>query len=174
MMYELPSWLTNQPQIEALKRAAQQWWLLVETWLLWPTQQNDAQTCHAHILGLLAWQRDITPFKGEPEWLYRKRVKYAAVNAMDAGSIEGLVQILQRLGVGDVSVEERRSGHDWDIIQVRVTDSQLSEHTDLLDVVLQHYGRTCRRYRFAIETPFTLNLRVAEYGHEQTHCKAIA
>ena len=173
-MYNLPSWLTQQPQIEALKKAAQQWWLLVETWLLWPTQQQDAQTCHAHILGLLAWQRDITLFKGEPEWLYRQRVKHAAQNAMDAGSVEGLVQILQRLGVGIVHVEERRHGYDWDIIHVRVTDSQLSEHTDLLDVVLQHYGRTCRRYRFAIDTPLPLNLSVAEYGHIQENCTAIA
>ena len=84
------------------------------------------------------------------------------------------MNILQRLDVGIVHVEERRNGYDWDIIHVRVTDSQLSEHTDLLDVVLQHYGRTCRRYRFAIDTHFTLNLRVTEYGHTQENCTAIA
>ncbi|MCZ7024177.1 phage tail protein, partial [Salmonella enterica] len=87
--------------------AAQSWWEKVEGWLQWPLMQMNADTCHITVLDLLAWQRDISRFKDEPESLYRLRVKFAFINSVDAGSTVGLKRILQRLGVGYVEINER-------------------------------------------------------------------
>jgi hypothetical protein len=162
----LPFWLDGI-ELAKLKAAAQSWWEKAEGWLRWPLLQLDAETCHINVLDLLAWQRDIQRFHGEPERLYRLRVKYAFINAVDAGSTAGMVRIFQRLGVGYVELEERIDGLDWDIVQLHLTDSQLSENPVLLRVLMQQYGRTCRRYDFVTITPVTLNIRVADFNDDQ-------
>lgn len=162
----LPFWLDGI-ELAKLKAAAQSWWEKAEGWLRWPLLQLDAETCHINVLDLLAWQRDIQRFHGEPERLYRLRVKYAFINAVDAGSTAGMVRIFERLGVGYVELEERIDGLDWDIVQLHLTDSQLSENPVLLRVLMQQYGRTCRRYDFVTITPVTLNIRVADFNDDQ-------
>ncbi|PXC05883.1 phage tail protein, partial [Pseudomonas aeruginosa] len=149
---KLPFWLDG-PELAKLTRAAQAWWEKAEDQLRWPLLQLDAETCHITILDLLAWQRDISRFRGEPENLYRLRVKHAFVNAVDAGSVAGVKRILQRLGVGYVEIEERMPGRDWDVVLLQLTDSQLSANPELLRVLIQQYGRTCRRYDFQTITP---------------------
>ncbi len=119
------------------------------------------------ILNLLAWQRDIQRFEGEPESLYRLRVKYAFINAVDAGNTAGFVRIFERLGVGYVEVQERVPGQDWDIVMLHLTDSQLSENPVLLRVLMQQYGRTCRRYDFVTITPVKLNIGAAAFSDDQ-------
>lgn len=151
--------------MQALRRAADRWWDLVQTWLEWPMQQLDADTAPLAILNLLAWERDITRFTGEPDWLYRKRVKYAYLNSADAGSVAGFKRILQRLGVGYVEIEERRLDRDWDIIVLRLTDSQLGENPELLDIIRQMYGRTCRRYEFEVVTPVSVGAAAPEFSN---------
>lgn len=155
---KLPFWLDG-PELAKLTAAAQAWWAKVEGWLTWPLMQMDPEVCHLQLLDLLAWQRDITRFSGEPESLYRLRVKYAFINAVDAGSTEGLKQILVRLGVGVVEIEERVDGRDWDVVFVQVSDAQSSQHSELLRELIRHYGRTCRRYDFLTINPLD-NLRV--------------
>lgn len=162
----LPFWLAGA-ELTKLKAAAQSWWGKVEQWLQWPLLQLDAETCHLTILDLLAWQRDIQRFAGEPESLYRLRVKYAFINAVDAGNTAGFVRIFERLGVGYVEVQERVSGQDWDIVLLHLTDSQLSENPTLLRVLMQQYGRTCRRYDFVTITPVTLNIGAAAFSDDQ-------
>ena len=162
----LPFWLDG-PELAKLKAAAQSWWRKAEGWLNWPLLQLDAETCHLSVLDLLAWQRDIQRFHGEPERLYRLRVKYAFINAVDAGSTAGMVRIFQRLGVGYVEIEERMPGLDWDVVLLHLTDSQLSENPVLLRVLMQQYGRTCRRYEFVTITPVTLRLGVAHFNDDQ-------
>ena len=83
---KLPFWLEGV-ELSKLRDAAQSWWAKVETWMNWPLLQLDAETCHLTVLDLLAWQRDIQRFQGEPETLYRKRVKYAFINAVDLSLI---------------------------------------------------------------------------------------
>ena len=122
---KLPFWLEGV-ELSKLRDAAQSWWAKVETWMNWPLLQLDAETCHLTVLDLLAWQRDIQRFQGEPETLYRKRVKYAFINAVDAGSSAGTVRIFQRLGVGYVEIEERFDSENWDVIRLYLTDGQLS------------------------------------------------
>ncbi|NCE86907.1 phage tail protein [Pseudomonas sp. Q1] len=162
----LPFWLDG-PQLAKLKAAAQSWWEKVEGWLQWPLLQMDADTCHLTVLDLLAWQRDISRFKDEPESLYRLRVKFAFINAVDAGSTAGLKRILQRLGVGYVEIDERMPDRDWDVVMLRLSDSQLSQNPELLRVLIQQYGRTCRRYDFVTLTPVSLRLFAADFNDDQ-------
>jgi len=162
----LPFWLDG-PQLAKLKAAAQSWWEKVEGWLQWPLLQMDADTCHLTVLDLLAWQRDISRFKDEPESLYRLRVKFAFINAVDAGSTAGLKRILQRLGVGYVEIDERMPDRDWDVVMLRLSDSQLSQNPELLRVLIQQYGRTCRRYDFVTITPVSLRIVAADFNDDQ-------
>lgn len=162
----LPFWLSGA-ELTKLKAAAQAWWDRVEGWLRWPLLQLDPATCHPTILDLLAWQRDIARFKGEPESLYRLRVTHAFVNAVDAGSTAGFKRIMQRLGVGYVRIEERLPDRDWDVVQLHLSDSQLSENPSLLSLIVQHYGRTCRRYEFVSTSAVTLRLAAYEFNHDQ-------
>ena len=162
----LPFWLDGV-ELAKLKAAAQSWWGKAEGWLRWPLLQLDAETCHLSVLGLLAWQRDIQRFHGESDRLYRLRVRYAFINAVDAGSTAGMVRIFERLGVGYVELEERVDGMDWDIILMHLSDTQLSENPVLLRVLMQQYGRTCRRYDFVTITPVTLGIVVADFNDDQ-------
>lgn len=163
---KLPFWLAGT-ELTKLKDAAQAWWARVTEWLRWPLQQMDAQTCHLTVLDLLAWQRDIIRFKDEPESLYRLRVKFAFVNAVDAGSTAGLKRILQRLGVGYIEIDERMPDRDWDVVLLRLSDSQLSENPELLRVLVQQYGRTCRRYDFVSITPVSLRIGAVHFNDDQ-------
>lgn len=162
----LPFWLDG-PELAKLKAAAQAWWTKVEGWLRWPLLLMDADTCHLTILDLMAWQRDITRFKGEPEALYRLRVKYAFINAVDAGSTAGMKRILQRLGVGYVEIEERHPDRDWDVVLLQLSNTQLAENPELLRVLIQQYGRTCRRYDFVTITPVTLRVLAVDFNDDQ-------
>jgi hypothetical protein len=163
---ELPFWLDGE-EATKLKAAAQSWWESVEGWLRWPLLQMDAETCHLTVLDLLAWQRDITRFRGESEALYRLRVKYAFINAVDAGSVVGFQRILQRLGVGYVRIVERMPDRDWDIVQLHLSDSQLSDNPALLDMIVHQYGRTCRRYEFVATTAVSMSLVAYEFNNDQ-------
>ena len=119
------------------------------------------------MLDLLAWQRDISRFKDEPESLYRLRVKFAFINAVDAGSTAGLKRILQRLGVGYVEIDERLPDRDWDVVLLRLSDSQLSQNPELMRVLIQQYGRTCRRYDFVTITPVSLRIVAVDFNDDQ-------
>lgn len=163
---DLPFWLDGD-EITKLKASAQAWWESVEGWMRWPLLQMDAETCHLAVLDLLAWQRDITRFRGEPEALYRRRVKFAFINAVDAGSVAGFQRIFQRLGIGSVRISERQPDRDWDIVQLHLTDEQLSAYPGLLDMVIHQYGRTCRRYELVSTTVLQLSIGAGEISSDQ-------
>jgi hypothetical protein len=94
-------------------------------------------------------------------------VKFAFINSVDAGSTAGLMRILRRLGIGYVEIEERLPDRDWDIIQLNLSDSQLSDNPDLLRVIVQQYGRTCRRYDFVTITPVSLQVVMVDFNDDQ-------
>lgn len=154
----LPSWM-NQGEPQKLLNAARTFWTQVYGWITWPLRQFDPLTCNETILSLIAWDRDISRFNGEPLNLFRRRVAYAFVNAADAGSVAGFINIFDRLGIGYVELRERQPGIDWDVILVRVTDSQISNNTQLMIQIIRQYGRTCRRYQFEVITSETLAIR---------------
>ena len=164
----LPFWFSNE-QVSALSAAAAAWFEKLTQWALWPAMQMDPETCSEQVLNLIAWQRDITRFTGEPLSLFRKRVQYAYVNARDAGSVAGFKRIFARLGIGYVEIKERLPGIDWDIVDLQLSDSQLAQNQKLLDVLIQHYGRTCRRYRWSIITPVGCHIRAGEFNNEYTY-----
>ncbi|MEY0068871.1 phage tail protein [Providencia rettgeri] len=156
---QLPSWM-NLGELATLLRAAKRFWEMVYSWLTWPLAQLDPDTCTEPLLNLLAYQRDIHRFNNEPLDLYRKRVKYAFINAKDSGSVAGFIEIFKRLGVGYVEINERQPDIDWDVIILRVSDGQIANNPDLLLQIIRQYGRTCRRYRFEVMAVHELGMRV--------------
>lgn len=158
----LPSWM-DRGEPAKLLGACVKFWSQVYDWITWPLRQFDPLTCAEPLLNLMAWERDITRFNGEPLSLYRKRVNYAFINAQQAGEIAGFVAIFERLGIGYVELLERQDGIDWDVIIVRVTDSQIADNSDLLLEIIRKYGRTCRRYRFEVITSLLLNINIGWY-----------
>lgn len=153
----LPTWM-RKGEPEKLLKAARRFWAQVYGWITWPVSQFDPLTCSEPLLNLLAYDRDITRFNGEPLSLFRRRVAFAFINARDAGSVSGFISIFERLGIGYVELIERQAGIDWDVIQVRVSDSQIADNAQLLLQIIQQYGRTCRRYQFEVITsqPFAI------------------
>lgn len=144
------------------------YWRALRRWLLYPLAQLDPMACSEKLLDVLAWDRDITRFKDEPSSLFRRRVKFAFVNARDAGEKAGFIRIFQRLGVGVVEIDERTPGRDWDIITIRLSDSQLSDNTTLLEQLLKQYGRTCRRYEYQIISTTTIQMTASplDWDHQ--------
>ncbi|PHM27484.1 phage tail protein [Xenorhabdus budapestensis] len=159
----LPSWM-DKGEPAKLLNAARTFWSQVYDWLTWPLAQLDAETCTESLLSVLAYQRDIQRFNGDPLPLFRKRVKYAFINAKDAGSIAGFIAIFERLGVGYVELLERQPDIDWDVIILRLSDSQIAANPDLLMNIIRQYGRTCRRYRFEVIAKNQLLMRVGSVG----------
>jgi len=162
---QLPFWMSKEG-FASLAAASRIWFSQLKTWAIWPAMQMDPETCIVTVLYLIAWQRDIDRFDGEPLSLFRKRVKYAYINARDAGSTDGFKRIFMRLGIGYVEIEERIDGIDWDIVDVQLSDSQLAQNQKLLDVLIQHYGRTCRRYRWSVITPVPIAIAAIEFNND--------
>lgn len=162
---KLPSWMDKGDPARLL-RACVKFWSQVYEWITWPLRQFDPLTCAEPILNLIAWERDMNRFNGEPLELYRKRVSYAFINAQQAGEIAGFIAIFARLGIGKVELLERQDGEDWDVIVARVTDSQIADNSDLLLEIIRKYGRTCRRYRFEVITSKTITIGVGWYDGE--------
>ncbi len=162
---KLPFW-NDKNHSMTLEKTAQTFWEKIEQGIRWPLTQFDPETCTLAVLHLMAWQRDITRFKGEPLNLFRKRVRYAYANAADAGSVVGIKRIFLRLGVGYVEVEERVQDKDWDVIILRLSDGQLAGNTELLKILIEQYGRTCRRYEFETITNVDVFIAMAEFGNE--------
>ncbi|QTF10025.1 hypothetical protein HC231_20455 [Brenneria izadpanahii] len=169
----LPSWM-DKGEPAKLLRAGKGYWQQVNGWMRWPLQQLDAETCPVPLLNVLAYQRDIERFNGEPLSLYRKRVKYAFINAKDAGSVAGFVSIFQRLDIGDVRLKERQAGYDWDVILVRINDEQLSTYNALMMSLIRQYGRTCRRYSFDVLNAVSVRGHAGEFSHDSAYHTASA
>lgn len=162
---KLPSWMDKGDPARLL-RACVKFWSQVYEWITWPLRQFDPLTCAEPLLNLIAWERDIERFNGEPLRLFRARVNYAFINAQQAGEIAGFIAIFERLGIGYVELLERQEGQDWDVITVRVTDSQISDNSDLLLEIIRKYGRTCRRYQFEVITTLPLHINIGWFEGE--------
>lgn len=148
-----------------LTQGVKAFWKRVYGWMTFPLNQLDALTCSETLLDLMAWDRDITRFEGEPLSLYRKRVKYAAVNAKDAGSVVGFKRIFERLGIGIVAFKERENSEQWDVCTIELTDSDISQNSKLIQVLIEQYGRTCRRYRFQVSYPAQVHMVSGEFSY---------
>jgi len=114
---------------------------------------GDADTCPVPILNLLAYQRGITRLEGEDDNLYRKRVKYAFENSLDAGSAAGFARIWARLGLGVIVQTERYDSTDWDVIKIQLDEATFARYRGLFEALIGLYGRTCRRYQIESADP---------------------
>lgn len=165
MAIKLPFWM-DRGELRKIADLFEKWWAWAEIFVRYPLQTQDAEKCSHQVLNLLAYQRDITKFENEPLVLFRKRVKYAFVNARDAGSKQGFIQIFERLGIGYAEIEERFDAVNWDVIKIRLTDSQVAKNHDLLMQIIRQYGRTCRRYEFEIINNQEITLIHGEFNND--------
>lgn len=145
----LPVWM-NKGEPLTLAHASKTWWERVRDWLMFPLAQINVDTCDEQLLALLAYQRDVERFPGESLGLFRLRVKYAFVNAQDAGCMAGFARIFERLEIGKIQQLERQLQYEWDVILIRINDEQLSRDNTLMMRLVRQYGRTCRRYFFDV------------------------
>jgi hypothetical protein len=143
------------------------WYELVKSWLEFPLIQFDVDQAHITIVDLWAWERNIERFNSEPEWLYRRRVKHAYQNARDAGTVIGFKRIWERMELGYLELDERLEGRDWDIVELTVTESTIAEQPELLDIIIEKYGRTGRRYEWTTKINLKMNLLTA-YVEQET------
>lgn len=150
--YKLPFWMAGS-RATAVAKAAKRWWDTVSRWLRTAYDFNDAQTVAMPIVDLLAYQRGIERYRGEPEWLYRLRVHHAYRNWIDAGTRAGMERIFTRLQMPVYGLEERVPGYDWDMIRLKASLADYLSHSDVLQIVLQAYRRTCRRWLVEIQSP---------------------
>ncbi|MDD5697671.1 MAG: hypothetical protein PHH77_03555 [Victivallaceae bacterium] len=149
--------------------AADSFYELVQTWLEKVSGTVDAESAPIKLVELLGWERDIERFSGEDDTLFRKRVKYALVNARDAGSKAGFARIWERLGLGNLEQTERFDAENWDVIRLRIDEEVFGKYAWLLDTLVRMYGRTCRRYE--LESLATAQVGIRPFNFDlETEC----
>lgn len=168
---KLPFWMSKG----LLKKYADflfGWYELVKQWLAFTISFNDIETVHIKIVDLFAWQRDVDRVHNEPEWLYRKRVKYAYHNARDAGTLAGFRRIWERLELGYLVITENVEGRDWDVVQLEIDGQTLADHEELLRIIIDKYGLACRRYEWLARFFSRVQMRVQTFGNTTGFVKA--
>ncbi|MDD5598782.1 MAG: hypothetical protein PHV82_12615 [Victivallaceae bacterium] len=145
---------------------------LLESRLAGLPGETDPELADLRLVELLGWERDTERFSGEPEALFRKRVKYALANAKDAGSRAGFARIWQRLGLGTISQTERFDAENWDVIKLEVEEAVFVLSEQLLSDLIRQYGRTCRRYAFESKISAAMGVRAFDFDHITLNSKA--
>lgn len=163
----LPFWM-NGSELRKIADLFERWWRVWWQRFLAFRLFFDEESAPEMIVNLWAYERNVTRLKGEPLTLFRKRVKYAFENYQDSGDTAGFVRIFSRLGIGNIEIKERFDAENWDVIQIILTDEQLTYNSALITLIIREYGRTCRRYQFVTETRRTIALRYAEFNAEYT------
>lgn len=133
----------------ALVKTLNRWFQYIRDLLHWPVQQYDLETAPLFIVDMIAEERDVQRYRGEPESLYRSRVIHAYQNARDAGTVAGFKAIWARCGLGECEIVERIPGEDWDIVQLWSDVQIIADNPELIRILIEKYGRTCRRYQIA-------------------------
>lgn len=153
-----------------LGKAAHAWFSLLGKAASWGIVSRDPLTCGQAALDMLAWERGIKRYAGERERLYRLRVKYAYENGKDAGGVNGWKRILIRLELiadeNEIELVERMAGQDWDVVGIEFDDSTLAGLQTVLELIINEYGRTCRRYRFVSRIAQGVTVRTATFDDD--------
>ena len=174
----VPWWMDGSTLSEQLKEphflanGVMSFWQKSRHWLMYPLVQSDPLTCNEELLTLKAWDSDITRFNGEPLELFRKRVKYAFINAQDAGSKTGFYQIFERFDITLLNQRERQAGLDWDIISLELSEQTITDDLPLISELVRQYGRTCRRYELSVNNSIYSTLSATEFNCEWVHYHA--
>jgi hypothetical protein len=146
---KMPYWLARQgSELDKLRKGAVRFWQRVTDMLAFPSKQLDPMTAELEIVHLLAWERDIEQIPSETELMYRTRVKYALPFAKGAGSKSGWLDMFKKLGMPWVTIDERSSETDWDVVDLQLLDTDLGNSQKLISYICRQYGRTTRRYQY--------------------------
>lgn len=146
---KMPYWLARpKSELDKLRQAAVIYWQRVADILAWPAKQLDPMTAELELVNLLAWERDISQIPNETEQTYRIRVKFALQFAKGAGTKSGWYDMFEKLGIPWITIDERISETDWDVVSLQLLDSDLSERAQLIGSICRQYGRTTRRYEY--------------------------
>ncbi len=157
---KMPNWAQGSFFVRLLN-AAQAWFEKVAGWIAWPLEQLDVATCHVALLDAYAYQRYVNKITGEPLSLYRLRIQTAFINAKEAGTINGLKNILQRLGIDIISINQKVDGRHWAVVEIEVSQVVLSQFGAVIQELMSTYGKLCRTYEIKVISPLALNVRVA-------------
>jgi hypothetical protein len=146
---KMPYWLARQgSELDKLRKGAVRFWQRVTDMLAFPSKQLDPMTAELEIVHLLAWERDIEQIPSETELMYRTRVKYALPFAKGAGSKSGWLDMFKKLGMPWVTIDERFSETDWDVVDLQLLDADVGSNQNLINYICRQYGRTTRRYQY--------------------------
>ncbi|MCH5144112.1 phage tail protein [Desulfovibrio sp. UIB00] len=167
-LFSLSFWM-NGAESTKLGKAAHAWFSMLGKAAAWSLDNRDPMTCDERTLNLLAWERCVRRYPGEPERLYRLRVTHAYANARDSGQTAGWGRIFERLELGGLSLAERVPGQDWDRVGIIADDSQFPDQQNVLEIIIEDYGRTCRRYYFDSRIPIPALAHVGRFSwHQET------
>lgn len=167
-LFSLSFWM-NGAESTKLGKAAHAWFSMLGKAAAWSLDNRDPMTCDERTLNLLAWERCVRRYAGEPERLYRLRVTHAYANARDSGQTAGWGRIFERLELGGLSLAERVPGQDWDRVGIIADDSQFPDQQNVLEIIIDDYGRTCRRYYFDSRIPIPALAHVGRFSwHQET------
>ncbi|XGB60667.1 hypothetical protein L0989_17475 [Vibrio gigantis] len=162
--FTLKHWM-GKGEIYKLGQALLGYWDRVQAVLEWPLRQLDPMVAPIEFVDLMAWQRDIERLPKEPEHIYRIRVNFAYAFATGGGSEVGWETMFDQLGYPHIEIDERLNYYPWDVVSVKVRDSDLNEVPGLMDALVRQYGRTCRRYSFDVTTVAYPHISVTEFSH---------
>lgn len=169
---KVPWWQDGETTSEQPKepkfvtKGVQTFWQRIVNAMQMPLKQIDPLTCSQPLLKLHAWDRNIHRFNGEPEFIFRRRVKYAFINASDAGGKQGFFNIFSRMGITLKAQRERVSDIDWDVILIDLYGDTTETDVRLMTQLISQYGRTCRRYELGIMHDVPSVLGAAEFNCE--------
>ena len=164
---KIPFWM-NGPHVRTLAGASRVWFGRLGEWAAFPLRQADPMTCSERMLDLIAWQRGVTRAAGEAERLFRV---VGAPSPATAPQIAGWKRIFKRLELGDIALEERKAGQDWDVIGIMMDDGSFPNYQNVLELIVADYGRTCRRYHFISRIPQRVAVRFVPFDdHHATIC----
>jgi len=146
---KMPYWLARPgSELDKLRKGSVRFWQRVTDMLAFPSKQLDPMTAELAFVHLLAWERDIEQIPSETELMYRTRVKYALPFAKGAGSKSGWLDMFKKLGMPWVTIDERFSETDWDVVDLQLLDIDFGERQNLISYICRQYGRTTRRYQY--------------------------
>ncbi|MCS6115233.1 hypothetical protein [Shewanella baltica] len=146
---KMPYWLARPAsELDKLRKGAVRFWQRFVDMLAFPAKQLDPMTAELEFVHLLAWERDIEQIPSETELMYRTRVKYALPFAKGAGSKSGWLDMFKKLGMPWVTIGERISETDWDVVDLQLLDADFGDRQNLINYICRQYGRTTRRYQY--------------------------
>ena len=162
----LPFWMQGK-NLTALKKASEKFFLSTAYYLSFSLRNINALVADIKLVDLLAYERAIVRFKSESEDLYRKRVHFAFANAKDSGSKIGFERIFKRLGLGTILIFERVKFRPWDVIVLQIESQELAQNTELLQYIINQFGRTCRRYEWHLVTKQKIQIKHQSFTNSQ-------